>query len=240
MKEKPSVNPEWQAVLKSRASGINTVRNDIFTLNKLQLAVNVILGAIAGGGIIASAFVKGTAGTVITIVGVVFAIIFVVYMFALKTVAPTSILQYTCVEKGKTHVFQVLSKKRSLYFDGATCIETERGDAKHIAAPYFAQCGYDFFARMTATSRTVENGLDTFCGTLEHGGKTFKCKIAFDGDVPAFGTVGGARIKYFNVNSVKNKFIVPSELKQAAANAKIPFPKLPGLLVRDDISNFDR
>lgn len=234
-----AVNPEWQDVLKRRALGITTVRNDIFTLNKLQLAINVLLGASAGIGLIASMFLSGTAAVVITIVSIVLALVFVVYFFAIKTIAPTTILQYTCVDRGKTHLFQVLSKKRSVYFDGHTCIETERGEAKYIAAPYCAHCGCAFFADMHATARTESKGLDVFDGTLEFGGKTYKCSVSFRGEIPVCGTVGGARIKYLNVNNPKEKFIVPTELKHAAADAHIAFPRLPGLHVRDDKSVYD-
>lgn len=229
---------EWQSVLKDRASKITSVRNDIFTLNKLQLAFNVLLGLCAAAGLIVSMFIDGTARVVVTLVSIVLIIVFAVYNFAIRTVAPMNVLQFTCVDGEKIYTFQILSQKRSAFSDGKNHIETERGDVKRLPSLYFPHCKYDFFADMTATARGIENGLDVFDGVLAVKNKKYKCRIAFDGEIPVFGRIGGVRIKYFNVNNPKEKFIVPTELKRAVKSLDVAFPKLNGLHVRDDATNF--
>ena len=102
---------EYSQILEARAAAIKSVRNDIFNTKWWQLALNFLLGGAAVAGLIVSMTVEGTVGTVCTIVGVALIIIFVVYNFALRTVAPMSIMQYTRIENGKRYCFQILSKR---------------------------------------------------------------------------------------------------------------------------------
>ncbi len=226
---------EYSQILEARAAAIKSVRNDIFNTKWWQLALNFLLGGAAVAGLIVSMTVEGTVGTVCTIVGVALIIIFVVYNFALRTVAPMSIMQYTRIENGKRYCFQILSKTRSAFSDGTDHIETERGNVARLRALTCSQYSFDFFAHMRVRTRVVDGNIETFTGVYDRNGKRYKCKIVFDGDKPLYGNIGGGRIKYFDVNDDKTKFFVPTELVRAVKSVDVVFPKLASVRVRDDI-----
>ena len=62
----------------------------------------------------------------------------------------------------------------------------------------------------------------------------------FKDGAPLYGSVGGGRIKYFDVNDTKNKFVVPAELKRAVKGFGVEFPKIQGLYVRDDVKDYTK
>ncbi len=70
---------------------------------------------------------------------------------------------------------------------------------------------------------------EIYKGSVEIDGKRHKCKIVFKDGRPLYGSVGGGRIK--------NKFVVPADLKRAVKGFGVDFPKLQGLYVRDDIKD---
>lgn len=226
---------QYERLLKERAAAVTSVRNDIFNTKWWQFALNFLLGGAALAGLIVSMTVKGTAGTVCTIAGVVLIIVFVVYNFALRTVAPMSVMQYTRIENGRRYCFQILSKTRSAFSNGTDHIETERGNVSRLRALTCSQYDFDFFAHMSVRKHVVDGEVEKFIGAYTHNGKRYKCMIAFDGDKPVYGSVGGGRIKYFDINDPKAKFVVPTELMRAVKSVDVVFPKLPGVLVRDDI-----
>ncbi len=225
----------YARILKERAAGIKSVRTDIFNTKWWQLALNFLFGGLAVAGLIASMTVKGTAGTALTVVGVVFMIAVVVYNFALRTVAPMSVVQYTRIDNGRRYCYQILSKTRSAFSDGTDHIETERGNVTRLRELACSQYAFDFFADMRVDGHFVSGETETFTGVYAHSGKRYKCKIVFDGETPLYGSIGGGRIKYFDVNDPKSKFVVPAELARAVKSVGVVFPKLSGVRVRDDI-----
>ncbi|MDE7463543.1 MAG: hypothetical protein K2M48_00810, partial [Clostridiales bacterium] len=78
---------------------------------------------------------------------------------------------------------------------------------------------------------------EIFKGVFECNGKKYKSKIVFKNGAPYVGTVGGARIKYFDVNDTKEKFVVPEGLRKSAEAFEVPFPKLAGVHILDDHIN---
>lgn len=180
----------------------------------------------------------GAAAKVCAAVGVAGAVIVAVYNFARRAVVPSSIMQYTYLsDDGKRYTLRVLSKKRSGFYDGKYNLEVERGEGLFLEKMPCERFVFDFFANMDIAVRIVKDGREIFKGRTTVGGKTYPCKIAFDGDRPLYGTVGGGRIKYFDINDTSHKFLIPTELKTAAKSANIFFPKIPGVHVKDDITN---
>ena len=90
----------------------------------------------------------------------------------------------------------------------------------------------DFFADMTVDVRIGKAETETFAGTTVVNGKTVKCKIVFRNGEPYRGNVGGVRIKYFDVNSTNEKFVVPQDLRAAVKALGVPMPKLGGIVVK--------
>lgn len=228
--------------LRERAEKITSVRNDVFTTKVWQLALNFVLGGAAVAMLIVSMVASGTLATVGAIVGVVLIIIVVVYNYALRVIYPTSFLQYTYIDKasGKRYCYQVLSKTRYAFSDGDNVIEIDRGDAVRLERLSCARYRFDFFAYMDADMRIGKVDREIYKGTVELDGKRYKCKIVFKDGAPLYGSVGGGRIKYFDVNDTKNKFVVPAELKRAVKGFGVEFPKIQGLYVRDDVKDYTK
>lgn len=231
--ESDSVRARFHRTLVERAQRITSVRNDVYTTKYSQLAINFILGVGSLSTLIASMIVNGTTVTVcLTVVGLVLLLAVVVYNFLLRASAPTSFLQYTCIEKER-YCFQILSKNRSVFSDGENTVEVDNIQFGLLESPCFTQYRFDFFADMDAYMRKAKDDKEIYYGTLLHDDKRIKCKIIFKNGVPIVGSVGGARVKYFDVNDTGEKFVVPVALKQAAKQLDVPFPKLPGVLLKD-------
>lgn len=228
--------------LKEYAARITSTRNDVYTTKWWQLAINFILGGGALALLIVSMVTKGTAMTVSAILGIVLVIGVVVYNYVLRSIMPSSFLQYTYLDgkSGKQYRFMVLSKKRAAYFDGMHTIESNRDMAAMLDEPLLSQYRYDFFADMDPTERISVGMREEFRGTLDHDGKQYKCRIVFSNGTPVYGSIGGARIKYFDVNNTREKFVVPVTLKRAAKALKVEFPKIPGLYIKDDVKDYTK
>lgn len=228
------VAARFKRELKERAGKIKSVRNDVYSVKYWQLALNFVLGGGAVAALIVSMVRVGTASVVCVVLGIALAAAVIIYNIALRARTPMSFLQYTRVEKGKRYCFWILSKNRSVFWDGENVVEVDRMEIFRPDEPYFMQYRFDFFADMSATRHCVKGEKDVYKGTFEHDGKSLKCKIVFKNGVPIVGTVGGARIKYFDVNNDRERFVVPSELRRAVKECGVSFPKLAGIFVRDD------
>ena len=232
----------FHRTLSERAEKITSVRNDVYTTTWLQIVFNLFMGLSALTSLILTMVLHGTLATVFVIIGVVLVIVLVVYNYTLRAFKPMSFLQYTYLDKqnGKRYCFQVLSKTRSGYSDGEYNIEVDRGEAVRLAQMSCSQYRFDFFADMVADMRIVKEGKEIFKGSVTAGDKRYKSKIVFKDGTPLYGSVGGGRIKYFDINNTKDKFVVPADLKRAAKEMGIAFPKLPGLYVRDDFKDITK
>ena len=230
----------FAAALKAGAARITSVRNDVYTTKWWQMAINFVLGAGALACLIASMLTKDAVMTVTAVTGVALVVAVVVYNYVLRAITPSSFLQYSYKDKDREFRFMILSKTRAVFSDGNNTIESNRDMAAMIECPPFPQYRYDFFADMDAYERTADGEREVYKGVFECNGKSYKCKIVFKQNTPIYGTVGGARIKYFDVNYTKDKFVVPVTLKRAAKALNVPFPKLPGLYVRDDVKDLNK
>lgn len=237
-----STGERFSRSLAEYACSITSVRNDVYTTQWWQFLVNFLLGGGALGMLIASMFTDGGVMVGMSVGGIAAVIAVVVFNYVLRSVTPASFLQYTYLDKAKDkrYCFQVLSKKRATFSDGENTIECYRDTAAKLDSPYLAQYRFDFFADMTPTERTTDGMRETYKCYIDGNGKRVKCKIVFVNGKPLYGSVGGARIKYFDVNSTKDKFVVPVTLKRAAKLLDIPFPKLPGLYIRDDVKDYTK
>lgn len=233
----PSSRERFSRMLAEYADGIKNVRNDVYTTKWWQLTLNFVLGLGAFALLLVSMVTDGVAATVGAILGVVLVIVVIVFNMGLRAFIPSSFLQYTCYDKGVRYCFHVLSKTRTSFSDGTNFIEVDRGEAVRLAETSYNQYRFDFFRDMSVDVRIVEDERETFKGTVEHKGKQYKSRIVFKNGTPLYGSVGGARIKYFDVNVTKEKFVVPAVLKRAVKNFGVNFPKLPGLYIRDDIKD---
>ncbi|MDE7164667.1 MAG: hypothetical protein K2O04_04505 [Clostridiales bacterium] len=237
-----SAKERFTRTLKSYAQSINSARNDVYTTKWWQFVLNFLLGGGALALLIASMFTKGTAMAVCSILGIVLVIALIVFNYVLRSITPSSFLQYTYLERDKNNRYRymILSKKRAVFDDGTNTIECNRDAAAMLEEPMFTQYRFDFFAYMQPKERITDGKKEEFRGVLTENGKQYKCRIVFSGGVPLYGSVGGARIKYFDVNNTKEKFVVPVNLKRAAKALKVDFPKIPGLYIKDDVKDYTK
>lgn len=237
-----SAKDRFIRTLKKSAEGITCVRNEVFTSKWWQIVVDIILGGGALGCLIASMIVSGTAMTVTSVAGIALVIAVILFNYILKSIKPTSFLQYTYIDKkgNRRLSFQVLSKTRATFNDGTHTVEYNRGVAAMLDEPVFPQMKFDFFAEMDPTERIGRAESEMYKGTVSIGEKTYKCKIVLNGGRPVYGAVGGCRIKYLDINNTKNKFVLPYELKEATKALGLPFPNIPGIYVRDNIKDLTK
>lgn len=237
-----SAKERFTRTLNEYAKKITSARNDVYTTKWWQFVINFMLGGGALALLVVSMFTKGTTMAICAGGGILLAIGLIVFNYVLHSVTPTSFLQYTYLDKGRNKAFRfmVLSKKRAAFYDGTHTIECNRDDAAMMDEPLYTQYRFDFFADMEPTERIFDGTKEEFRGVLTEGGKSYKCKIVFFNGIPRYGSVGGVRIKYFDVNNTKEKFVVPVTLKRAAKVLNVEFPKIPGLYVKDDVKDYTK
>ena len=238
--EEGSPCDEFKRILAERAAAIHCVRNDVYTTKWWQFVINFVLGAGGLTFLILSMVADGTLMTVSAVSGVALVVVLVVFNYVLRSISPTSFLQYTSIDRGRRVSFQILSKTRATFTDGNVTIESNRDMAAKLDSPRYPQYRFDFFTDMEVTRRIKEGSKETYFGTFVCDGKKYKSKIVFLENNPIYGSVGGSRIKYFDVNRTRDKFVVPYTLKAAAQALNVVFPKLPGIYVKDDVKDLTK
>ena len=240
--ESKSAKERFTASLKAYAEKITSARNDVYTTKWWQFVINFLMGGGAFALLIASMFTKGAAMAVCSILGIALVVGVFVFNYVLRSITPSSFLQYTYIDrdKGKRLTYMILSKKRALFYDGVSAIECNGDSAAQLEQVPFELYRFDFFADMIPFERISDDNKEKFKGVIEHDGKRYKCAVVFKDGVPLYGSVGGARIKYFDVNNTKEKFVVPVNLKRAAKLLKVDFPKIPGLYIKDDVKDYTK
>lgn len=232
-----STAERFHRILVERAAAVVCARNDVYTTKWWQLVINFVLGCTAIAFLIMSMVTDGMFKTVSAFSGVGFVIVFIGYNYVVRSVTPASFLQYTHRTETGYARFMIISKTRAVFSDGEHTIESNRNTAAMLGKPLFPEYCFDFFADMDVEMRIATENTETFKGVCTCNGKQYKCKIVFKADKPIYGVVDGCRIKYFDVNNTKEKFVVPATLKHAAKTLNVFFPKVPGLYIRDDIKD---
>ncbi len=228
-----TVRERLHAELEQKARGINCVCNEIFTVKYWQLALNFVLGLGAVILLVVSlVFDDTTVVAACAVTSIALVIILVVYNMAVLRIKPMSVRQYTAIVKGRRYCFQLLTKTRSLYYDGERSVEVGGAETIESDGVYFPQFAFDFFAEMSVDVRIGKADREIYKGRLDVDGASIKCRIVFKDGMPYYGAVGGARIKYFDVNDTHEKFVVPSALKHAAEEKGLSVIKLSGVHYR--------
>lgn len=230
----------FHRTLAEKAGAIKCVRNDVYTAKYWQLALNFVLGVGAIVLLVLSMTLKAPTSTACLISALVAVVVVAVFNLAIRAIAPMSFLQYTVIEKDRRYCFQILGKRRSLFWNGDTAVEFDRLEyvkRDNVALPQYR---FDFFKDMDVNVRIGKADREIYKGIFECDGKSYRAKIVFKNGAPYVGTVNGARIKYFDVNDAKEKFLVPEGLKKAAEAFDVEFPKLAGVRVLDDHINVQK
>ena len=230
--QQPSKRERFQAELKARAERIKYVNNEVFTLKIWQLVLYFAVGLIACALMVVGMIFDGGIRLGTTLGAIAIIIVMFVAFMVMRAGKPMSFLQYTAIENGNRYTFRVIGKARAMFSDGAVVVESDRQVYRKYDELPNSEFKYDFFADMTVDMRIGKAETETFVGTLKVGDKTVKCKIMFKNGAPFRGVIGGARIKYFDVNSTKEKFVVPQDLRNAAKEFDVAWPKLGGLVIK--------
>ncbi len=236
--ERPmTVRERFHETLVKQAARIKSVRNDVYTVKYWQIAINFVLGIGAIALLIAAMATKGKLSVGLIIGGLCAAAAVLAFNCALKLKLPSSFLQYTVIENDKRYCFQILSKSHALFTDGEHTVAVDKysfTDKENAVGPQYR---FDFFADMDADVRIGKADKEIFKGTVEFEGKTYKSKIVFKNGAPYYGSLGGVRIKYFDINDTKEKFVVPDTLRAAAEELGVEIPKLGGIYYKDAHTN---
>ena len=230
--QQPSKRERFQAELKARAEKIRCVNNEVFTIKIWQLVLYLAVGLCACGLLVVGMIFDGWIRLSTTLGGIAAIIAMFVAFMVMRAGTPMSFLQYTATEDGKRYTFRVMGKTRAIFSDGETVVESDKQAYRKTDELPNSEFKFDFFADMTVNMRIGKAETETFVGTLNVGGKTVKCKIVFKNGAPVRGNIGGARIKYFDVNSTKEKFVVPQDLRNAAKEFDVAWPKLGGIVIK--------
>lgn len=233
IKRAETTRERFHRTLASRAADIKSVRNDVFMLKVWQLALNFLLGGGTIALLVVSMINTELVGTICMICGIVLFVVAIIYNVALRARSPMSFLQYTAYDRGRRCCYQIISKTRAAFSDGEHSVEVDKTSYVGEAGLCYPQYPFDFFAEMDADVRIASAEKETFKGTIEVDGKTKKCSITFKNGVVSSGTIGGVRIKYFDVNETSVKFVVPKTLRDAAKCCGFELPKLPGVHITD-------
>lgn len=228
-----STRERFHRTLVERAAAIKCVRNDIYMLSVWLLVLNFVLGGATIALLIVSMLNDGSIGTVCLICGLVLLAVTIIYNIVLRVKTPMSVLQYTAFDKGRRCCYQIVSKTRSVYADDERSVEVNNVSYEENTGLCYPQYPYDFFAEMNPDVRIATAEKETFKGRIDVDGVTKKCSITFKNGVVTHGTIGGVRIKYFDVNSTDEKFVVPVILRDAAKKCGFDLPKLPGVHIKD-------
>lgn len=227
-----SVRERFSTTLKEKAEWIKTARNDVYTTSYWQIIVNFVLG---GGAIVALvlSMIKNIPNTNAWLgVGLGLATLGIVYNILLNKKSVGSFLQYTAKQDGKTYRYRIVNKVKSQFTDGENIIEVDRGNYYRLSKWELSQYSADFFKDIDPDVRIGKYDREIYKGTLDIDGKAVKAKIVFKNGVPFYGVIGGTRIKYFDVNDTREKFVVPQELIDAMKTADVPVPKLSGVHIK--------
>lgn len=219
--------------LNAIAQSVKCVRNDIYTIKIWQMAINFALGLSAIVFLVLSLVGGNSIKLGFFFPGLVLVVAVVVYNIVLRFVAPMSFLQYTAITADKRYCFQIMSKNWSIFSDGENICEVDRAMFKQPESLRFPQYRFDFFTDMQNITRTSSADKEVFSGFMTVDGKRIKCKIVLKDGVLYNAAVNGTRIKYFDVNDSKQKFVVPSSLKESAKAFGIPWPKLQGIHIQE-------
>ncbi|MCH5351003.1 MAG: hypothetical protein J1F39_03435 [Clostridiales bacterium] len=234
--EKPlGTRERLQKTLLDRAATLKTVQAEVYTVNKIRLIINFIMGVIAVALLIVTIIKVNEFAVMLPclIVGLVLVIATLVLYFTAKYgYVPMSYIQYSVKKNDKTYVVQSIARDRAVFFDGDRAVEYNNGEATLKDAPFCPELRNDFFVDMTVNMRVGKADTETFYGTLDVDGKTKKCVVRFKNGVLEKGSVGGRRMRYYAVNDTTDAVAVPAALKDAAKKFNVPWPDVPGIKLR--------
>ncbi|MDE6293722.1 MAG: hypothetical protein K2L88_03770, partial [Clostridiales bacterium] len=163
-----SAKERFTRTLKEYAENITSARNDVYTTKWWQFVLNFLFGAGALALLIASMLTTGTAMAVCSVLGIVLVIALLVFNYVLRSITPSSFLQYTYLERGKDKRYRylILSKKRAAFEDGTHTIECNRDSAAMLEESLFSRYRFDFFADMEPTERITAGTREDYRGVL--------------------------------------------------------------------------
>lgn len=218
----------YEEELKEIEHGINLIHTDVYALSMLIVAANLVLGFVTIVLLILSflPFIPSEVSRVLLIVGVVLAVVLLGLYVYIRSKGPSSFSHY-CVRSGdgkKKYRYMNYSKRSKFFSDGGNVIESEGVYVRiHDNLPH-EEYLHDFFLKLKNVSKHEEDGFVEYSGTLDVRGKAVKGRLRLSGGVMIDGKVGGARLKFFDVNDINAKFYVSPALEEAVKAAKVTWP----------------
>lgn len=218
----------YEEELKEIERGINLIHTDVYSLSMVVVIANLVLGLVTIALLILSflPFIPSEVSRVLLIVGVVLAVVLLGLYIYIRSKGPSSFSHY-CARSGdgkKKYRYINYSKRSKFFSDGNNAIESEGVYVRiHDNLPH-EEYLHDFFLKLKNVNKREEGGFVEYSGTLDVRGKAVKGKLRLSGGVVIDGKVGGARLKFFDVNDADAKFYVSPALEEAVKAAKVTWP----------------
>lgn len=234
--EKPlGTRERLQKTLSDRAKTLKTVQAEVYTVSKVRLIINFVMGVIAVALLLVTIIKANDTAVMLPclITGLVLVVATLIMYFITKYgYVPMSYIQYSVRQNESEYVFQSISRDRAVFFDGTHAVEYNKGEATLHGEPFFPEMKNDFFVDMKVNMRIGKADTETFYGTVDVDGKTKKCVIRFKNGALERGNVGARRIRYYAVNDTSDAVAVPAPLKDAVKQFNVQWADVPGIRLR--------
>lgn len=215
---KDSINKE----IKRATESVGAVKTETYLVKKWQAGWILGFAALMLVGMLIQVLVKNVnirmVGVALVLVGVV--AIIVVYLIV-RTKGPLNFVTYFYRTKtGDAVTVQAIGKKRIILSVGGKFIEYDRRAVKKAESLYKPEIPWNFFEDSDFTTvETIANKDRKFTGKRVYGDTEQAVILSVRSGVIDYAEVDGIRMRYYEVNNLRGRLILPATLYDAAEKA---------------------
>ena len=215
---KDGINKE----VKRACEIVGAVKTETYLVKKWQAGWILGFAALMLVGMLIQVLVKNVnirmVGVALVLVGV--AAIIVVYLIV-RTKGPLNFVTYFYRTKsGEEITVQAIGKKRIIFASGGKVIEYDKRAVKKAENIYRPEIPWNFFEDSDFTSaETIANKDRKFTGKRIYGEMEQKVILSVRSGVIDYAEVDGIRLRYYEVNNLRGRLILPAVLYDAVEKA---------------------
>lgn len=210
-----------QKEVRRATDDIGAIRTDIYLVKKWQAAWILGFACIMLVGLIMQLVTANltvrTVGILLIVAGAL-AVLVVYIVMRLRGPLNYTVYYYRGKE-GTEFVLQVISRKWVILSCDGKVLEYDRRNVKRRDALYGTAQPWDWFKSATFLNSEDKGRDRLFTGVCTVNGKETKAMLSLRDSVIDYAEACGVRMRYFDVNSLKGKVTIPSELYRAAVKA---------------------
>lgn len=214
---------------------VSCVRTHAYMLPFWTIIINFSMGIGAIVFLILSAI--NSLGAQLLRVSLIISIVLIagvlVFTLILKVRGPSTINHYMYKKDGTMYTFGFINKYQQYFSDGVNNIESDRQFVRRHKKPMYFQYSINFIPLMEVYSKEEkplkQDTLTIYKGAMLYDDKRYKCRLRLKNGGLYLADVGGARLKFFDVNNEQEKYTVTEALREAVHAAKVDWPKIPSV-----------